>query len=65
MSTFNPEVACRVHDGLNDDFIDWGPTWAASYREYSSEQGAGIMLWDGALLDGWLVANHPHGRADQ
>jgi hypothetical protein len=33
MKTFDPEVACQVHDGLNDETFDWQPEWAAHYRE--------------------------------
>src|ERR1700761_8814000 len=47
MKTFNPEVACRVHDGLNDDTFDWQPEWAAHYREYSFDHTEGVVNWDG------------------
>jgi len=53
MSTFNPEVACRVHDALNKQVLDWQPAWAADYRRYASEHDTGVINWDGLLLDGW------------
>jgi hypothetical protein len=54
METFDPDMACWVHDGLNDQIIDWQPEWAASYREYASDFDApGVVSWDGLLLDGW------------
>ena len=53
MSTFNPDVACRVHDKLNDTFFDWKPEWAAKYREYAHEHDEGVINWEGLLLDGW------------
>jgi len=46
-----------VHDGLNDNFIEWDPEWAASYREYSAQHDEGVVEWDGALLDGWIPLN--------
>ena len=57
MDTFNPDQRCRVHDGLNDNFIEWDPEWAASYREYSAQHDEGVVEWDGALLDGWIPLN--------
>ncbi|WP_426611325.1 hypothetical protein [Bradyrhizobium sp. McL0616] len=54
MDTFNPDEPCRLHDGLNNDFIEWNPEWAAHYREYSFNQDEGVISWDGALLDGWV-----------
>ena len=56
MSTFNPGAACRVHDKLNDQILDWQPSWAANYRQYASEFDTGIVNWDGLLLDGWCPA---------
>jgi len=50
MSTFDPDVACRVHDRLNEKIINWRPEWAANYRQYADE---GVIEWDGLLLDGW------------
>ena len=54
METFNPEEPCRLHDGLNNDFIKWSPEWATHYREYSAKHAEGVIAWDGALLDGWV-----------
>ena len=56
MKTFDPEVACRVHDGLNDETFDWQPEWAAHYREYAFDHTEGVVNWDGLLLDGWMAA---------
>jgi hypothetical protein len=53
MQTFDPDVACRVHEGLNDKAHDWQPEWADSYRQYASEHDTGVIGWDGRLVDGW------------
>ncbi|MGY3075808.1 hypothetical protein ACVWZZ_002179 [Bradyrhizobium sp. LM6.10] len=54
MDTFNPDEPCRLHDGVNNEFFDWNPEWAAHFREYSSKDEEGVIAWDGALLDGWV-----------
>jgi hypothetical protein len=28
MSTFDPDVACRVHDKVNEQVLIWKPEWA-------------------------------------
>jgi hypothetical protein len=53
MQTFYPDVACRMHDGLNDKLLDWQPEWADSYRRYASEHDTGVIGCDGLLLEGW------------
>jgi len=53
MSTFDPARRCRVHDLLNDETIDWSPELAESYRKSAFEEQAGIISFDGLLLDGW------------
>ncbi len=53
MDTFDPDMPCRVHDGLNDQIIEWSPRWASMYREHASKWNEGIIAWDGLLLDGW------------
>lgn len=50
MATFNPEIVSRVHDGLDDCFLDWQPEWADSYRQYASSHDVGVVEWDGLLL---------------
>ncbi|OSJ36981.1 hypothetical protein BSZ19_01545 [Bradyrhizobium japonicum] len=54
MATFNPAEPCRVHDALNNTFIDWKPEWAARYREYAAPHDEGVIAFDGLLLDGWV-----------
>lgn len=56
MQTFNPDMPCRVHDRLNDRTFDWRPEWAGHYDRYASEHTAGVIGWDGLLLDGWTAA---------
>jgi hypothetical protein len=51
MSTFDPEVACRVHDKLNDQVLIWKPEWADDYRQHADDFGDGVIEWDGLLLD--------------
>jgi len=53
MDTFDPDMPCRVHDGLNDQIIEWSPHWAPMYREHASKWDEGVVAWDGLLLDGW------------
>lgn len=64
METFNPEMPCRVHDGLNDQLIEWKTQWADLYREHGVKQDEGVIAWDGLLLDGWIEApiQHPRGH---
>ncbi|MGY4358528.1 hypothetical protein ACVWZR_007656 [Bradyrhizobium sp. i1.3.1] len=54
MATFNPDEPCRVHDALNNTFIDWKPEWAARYRKYAAPHDEGVIAFDGLLLDGWV-----------
>jgi hypothetical protein len=42
-----------VHDRLNDKTFDWRQEWAGHYRQYAREHDAGVIGWDGLLLDGW------------
>lgn len=60
MDTFDPDCACQVHDGLNDQMIEWRPQWAAMYREHGTTWDEGVIAWDGLLLDGWIPAVHKH-----
>jgi hypothetical protein len=53
MSTFDPDVACRVHDRLNEQVLIWKPEWADDYRQYAREHDVGVISWGGLLLDGW------------
>jgi hypothetical protein len=53
MTTFNPDVACRVHDKLNERILTWKQEWADDYRRWAEEFDDGIIEWDGLLLDGW------------
>jgi len=29
MATFDPDRPCQVHDGLNNQVIEWSPQWAS------------------------------------
>lgn len=54
MNTFYPETPCHVHDGLNDQIIEWKPQWASLFREHGVLEEEGVIAWDGLLLlDGW------------
>jgi hypothetical protein len=61
MESFNPDVACRVHDILNNKTFDWKPEWAAHYRKYATQDGD-LMSWDGLLLDGWVSKLPPRSE---
>jgi len=59
MSTFDPNLPCRVHDRLNDRTFSWHTRHAATYRQYArpaSENGNDIVYFDGLILDGWTTA---------
>ncbi|MDF0515784.1 hypothetical protein P0R31_00835 [Bradyrhizobium yuanmingense] len=58
MDTFDPDCACQVHDGFNDQMIEWRPQWAAMYREDGTTLDEGVVSWDGLLLDGWAAIVH-------
>jgi hypothetical protein len=42
MNKFDPNRPCRVHDALNDTFLNWKPEWAPHYREFAAEHGKGV-----------------------
>jgi len=47
MSTFDPNLPCRVHDRLNDRTFSWHTRNAATYRQYArlgSDNGQDIRL---------------------
>lgn len=52
MDTFDPDRPCQVHDGLNDQTIEWKPQWGSMYREHGAKWDEGVVAWDGLLLDG-------------
>lgn len=43
----------QVHDGLNDQMIEWRPQWASMFREFATTWDEGVVAYDGLLLDGW------------
>ena len=49
MTTFDPALACLVHDSLNDAWKPYDP----SYAKHLHVQEDGLVEWDGLLLDGW------------
>ena len=55
MSTFNPAKPAELYDELNDEFFDWKPEWAKSWRGCSNlhDPKRGIIEWDGILIPGW------------
>ena len=54
MSTFDPNVPCRVHDELSDRMITWQTGWADKWREYArADQVGGTVSFAGLILDGW------------
>jgi hypothetical protein len=59
MSTFEPDLPCRVHDRVNDRTFEWKTGWADDYREYALAESDGVHF-DGLILDGW-----GHGGARQ
>jgi hypothetical protein len=55
MVEFDPSKPAMVHDGLNDQVIDWKPElYQKHYERYAHpEFNAGVTEWDGLLPDGW------------
>ncbi|MCA1501659.1 hypothetical protein [Bradyrhizobium sp. NBAIM14] len=62
MDRFDPDMLCRVHDGLNGQIIEWSPQWASMYRQYASKWDEGVIAWDGLLLDGWFPILRSRGH---
>jgi len=54
METLDPDRACQIHDGLNDQMIEWRPHWAAMYREHGTTWDEGGVSWDGRCWTGGL-----------
>jgi hypothetical protein len=54
MSTFDPDMPCRVHGALNDKAITWQTYWASNWRQYARiDRATGVVYFDGRILDGW------------
>lgn len=67
MAEFDPSRPSLVHDGLNDEVIDWKPElYQRHYERYAHpEFNPGVTEWDGLLLDGWKdppASAHPADR---
>jgi hypothetical protein len=43
LDTFDPDRPCQVHDGLNDQMIEWSPQWASMYREHGASWDEGVV----------------------
>ncbi|AWL93071.1 hypothetical protein CO683_38150 [Bradyrhizobium ottawaense] len=43
MDTFDPDMPCHVHDGLNDQIIECSPQWAWMYRQHASRWDEGVI----------------------
>jgi hypothetical protein len=53
MTTFDPNVPCRIHDRVNDKMFDWRTRSADKYRQYAKLDHDGLVWFDGLILDGW------------
>jgi hypothetical protein len=53
MSEFDPSKPAMVHDRLNDETFEWVPERHMPHWEPVKEADAGVIAWDGLLLDGW------------
>ena len=62
MSTFDPNVPCRIHDRVNDKMFDWRTRNADRYRQYAKLDRDGLVWFDGLILDGWKPFGWPEGR---
>ena len=63
MLAFDPsKPGQQVHDKLNDQVIEWQPErHGKDYQAGHRDLGAGVVEWDGLLLDGWSPS--PRSRA--
>jgi hypothetical protein len=44
----------KVHDRVNNKFLDWHAGWSSHYRQYGRpDKVDGTVSWDGFILDGW------------
>jgi len=55
MAEFDRSKPALVHDGLNDEVVDWKPElYQEHYDQYAHpEFNPGVTEWDGRLLEGW------------
>ena len=59
MSTFDPDLPCKVHDRLNDKMINWRTGWAPKWRQFAKTMPDGTAWFDGLVLDGWEPMGAP------
>lgn len=43
MDTFDADLPYCVHEGLNDQMIEWKPQWVSTYREYGVNWDDGVI----------------------
>jgi hypothetical protein len=57
MATFDPSKPLLVHDGVNDQVINWKPElYQQHYDRYAHREfNPGVTEWDGLLLEGWRL----------
>jgi len=54
MSEFDPPQRAIVHDVITDKTFPWRPElFLENYKRFAEADGAGMVAWDGMLLDGW------------
>jgi hypothetical protein len=59
MGSFDPSQPAMIRNHLTRTLLQWRPEWADRYRLCARQQQAGIIWFDGLLLDGWELASAP------
>ena len=45
MTTFDPDVPCKVHERLNNRTLDWRTRWAQDYKRDAVPKVDGTVRW--------------------
>jgi hypothetical protein len=56
MSEFDPSKPAVLHDTRSDRMIAWTAEREGEFRTNASWYDDRLVLWDGALFDGWVEA---------
>ncbi len=56
MSEFDPSEPAVLHDMRSDTMIAWTAEREREFRTDAAWYDDRLVLWDGALLDGWVEA---------
>ena len=60
MTTFDPDVPCKVHERLNNRTLDWRTRWAQDYKRDAVPKVDGTVRWPRARRLVYLNAGTKH-----